>query len=269
MVPEPSPDGDLSPPDDDPEAVFLAHLDTVDRIVGALAARYAMSPDEHDDFKGWVRMKLVEDGYAVIRKHEGRSSMSTYLSVVIANLLRDRRIQKWGKWRPSAAARRAGPLGVQLERLLRRDGVAFDVAVRILGSRNGEELDQRALARLAATFPERTRPRVDANPDAVLRAVGTQSAEERVVADEQSQHESALLAALDGSLDTLDDEDRVILKLRFWEGLTVADISRALHLEQRPLYRRVNGLLARLRTTLEGAGVTGSDVGEMLGEEAR
>lgn len=269
MLREPSPAGEDPLPADEPEAVFLAHLDTVDRIVGALAARYAMPPDDHDDFKGWVRMKLVEDDYAVIRKHQGRSSLTTYLSVVIANLLRDRRIQKWGKWRPSAAARRAGPVGVQFERLVRRDGVPFDTAVEILRSRNGDTLDERALARLAATLPERSRPRIESDPDAVRRAAGGRTADHRVVADENARRESTVLEALEGSLDALDAEDRVILKLRFWEGLTVADISRALHLEQRPLYRRVNRLLARLRTALEGAGVTGADVGEMLGEEAK
>ena len=52
----------------------------------------------------------------------------------------------------------------------------------------------------------------------------------------------------------------MILKLRFWEGLTIADISRALHLEQRPLYRRMDRLLAGLRTTLKSLGVDGGDI---------
>lgn len=145
--------------------------------------------------------------------------------------------------------------------------MAVDVAVRVLNSRSGNDLDERALVRLAATFPERSRPRIDSDPDAVGRAAGSESADDRITAEEHARHMAAVLEALNGSIDTLGDEDQVILKLRFWEGLTIADISRALHLEQRPLYRRVHSLLARLRTTLEGAGVSGADVGEMLGEE--
>jgi RNA polymerase sigma factor for flagellar operon FliA len=212
-------------------------------------------------------MKLVEDDYAVIRKHQGRSALGTYLSVVIANLLRDRRIHAWGKWRPSAAARRAGPVGIRLERLIRRDGVAFDTAVSILRSRNGLSLDDRELARLAATFPERSRPRIEADSEATARAPGSVTADDRVLAAEKTRHQKNVLDALEQSLDALGTEDRVILKLRFWEGLTVADISRALGLEQRPLYRRLDRLIAFLRGTLEAAGVSGIDVGRLLEEE--
>lgn len=268
MVPEPSPDVDRSPPPDDPEAVLIAHLDTIDRIVGALAAKHSMAPDERDDFTGWVRMKLVEDDYAVIRKFQGRASLGTYLSVVIARLLQDRRVQQWGKWRPSAAARHAGPIGVRLERLMRRDGLPFDTAVAILRSRNGVALDDRALARLAATFPERTRPRIESDSGATFSAPGSLRADDRVIADERARRETTVLDTLEQSLDALDSEDRVILKLRFWEGCTVADISRALGLEQRPLYRRLHGLLARLRASLQEAGVSGDQVGELLSEEA-
>lgn len=267
MVPEPPHDVDHTPPDD-PEAVLVAHLDTIDRIVGALASKHLMSPDERDDFQGWVRMKLVEDDYATIRKHQGRSSLGTYLSAVIANLLHDRRIHEWGKWRPSAAARGAGPIGVRLERLIRRDGLSFDTAVSILRSRNGVAIDDRELARLAASFPERSRPRIEPDSETTARAVGSLAADDRVVAGERARHQKHVLDALEQSLGTLATEDRVILKLRFWEGLTVADISRALGLEQRPLYRRMERLIALLRGSLEAAGVTGIEVGQLLEEEA-
>jgi RNA polymerase sigma factor for flagellar operon FliA len=265
--------GSRIPPDDpppsaeSPKALFLANLDTIDRIVGALSAHYAMDADERDDFGAWVGMRLMEDDYAILRKHEGRSSLGTYLSVVIANLLRDRRIQKWGKWRPSAAARRVGPLGIRLERLIRRDGLSFDAAVQVLRSRNGVQIDERELARLAASFPDRSRPRIAPDADALLRAEGDDRADDRVLAAEQERHEASLLDALERSLAGLDDEDRAILKLRFWEGLTIADIGRALHLEQRPLYRRMDRLLIRLRASLASRGVDRHDVALALGEE--
>jgi RNA polymerase sigma factor for flagellar operon FliA len=258
---------DTPSPDRELEALFLAHLETIDRIVGALAARYRMTPDEEDDFGGWVRLRIIEDDYAVLRRHEGRSSLGSYLSVVIANLLRDRRIQDWGKWRPSAAARRAGPVGIRLERLVRRDGLPFDTAVRILRSRNGVALSDRELAELAATFPERTRPRIEADSETIGRMSGGRAADAEVRAGEHAERQTSMMVALEKSLDTLDAEERVILKLRFWEGLTVADIARALHLEQRPLYRRMNELLSRLRSSLESAEVTGDDLVSLLHEE--
>ena len=267
MSADSSADSETTPPSDDPEAVLLAHLNTVDRIVGARASRYAMSPDDHDDFRGWVRMKLMEDDYAILRKHQGRASLAGYLSVVIANLLRDRRIEKWGKWRPSAVARRAGPLGIELERLVRRDGLSLDTAIGILQSRTDADLDTRALSRLAATFPERSRPRIEADSDALVRTEGGERPDEQLLAEERSAKHRSVLEALEGSIDELEDEDRTILKLQYWEGHTLADVSRALHLKQRPLYRRVERLLKRLRKALEEAGFTAGEIGELLGEE--
>jgi DNA-directed RNA polymerase specialized sigma24 family protein len=43
----------------------------------------------------------------------------------------------------------------------------------------------------------------------------------------------------------------------YYEGLSVADIARALHLEQARLYPRLRQLLAGLRRTLEAQGISG------------
>jgi len=45
---------------------------------------------------------------ALLAKFEGRSSLRTFLTVVIQRLFLDHRISAWGKWRPSAEARRGG-----------------------------------------------------------------------------------------------------------------------------------------------------------------
>jgi RNA polymerase sigma factor for flagellar operon FliA len=60
-------------------------------------------------------------------------------------------------------------------------------------------------------------------------------------------------------------EDRAILRLRFHGDATVVSIARALGLEQRPLYRRIEALLARLRAALEAAGVDAESAAELIG----
>ena len=91
---------------DDYESRFLAQLDTVDRVVAFVCRRHRLSPDESDDFRSVARVKLLEHDYAILRAFEGRSSIQTYLTVVIQRLFLDYRISAWGKWRPSAEARR-------------------------------------------------------------------------------------------------------------------------------------------------------------------
>lgn len=63
-------------------------------------------------------------------------------------------------------------------------------------------------------------------------------------------------AALEGALARLDAGDRLILRLRFEEGLSVPEIARFLG-EASPfrLYRRIEKILAGVRKALETAGV--------------
>src|SRR5204863_5871674 len=116
------------------EHTFLEHLPTIERIASSVARRYHLSADESGEFVQVVSVRLLDDDYAIIRKFEGRSKLSTYLTIVIPRLFQQWRTELWGKWRPSAEARRLGDKAITLERLLTRDGYTFSEAVDILTS---------------------------------------------------------------------------------------------------------------------------------------
>jgi RNA polymerase sigma factor for flagellar operon FliA len=88
--------------------------------------------------------------------------------------------------------------------------------------------------------------------------------DERLGAAETVQRRGEMIRALGRALDHLDPKDRLIIQMRFAEGSTVADMSRALQLEQKPLYRRMERLLRQLRTYLESDGVQPAEVREIL-----
>ena len=99
---------------------------------------------------------------------------------------------------------------------------------------------RRSLARLVAAQLELVDVADDATqaPDAAL-----QSAELRV--------------SLERALAQLDASDRLLLRLRFDEGLSVPEIARALGQGSPfPLYRRIDKLLLRLRSALLAVGVS-------------
>ena len=75
-----------------------------------------------------------------------------------------------------------------------------------------------------------------------------------------------MLAALFKVMETLPPEERHILRMRFGDGRSVADVARALRIEQKPLYRKIDQLRAKLRRDLERYGVTADDVRELLAE---
>jgi hypothetical protein len=63
----------------------------------------------------------------------------------------------------------------------------------------------------------------------------------------------------------LPPQDRLVLRLRFDEGMAVAGVAKTLHLDQKPLYRRIERLLFQLRGQLEAAGLQAADVVAALG----
>src|SRR5947208_13014691 len=113
-----------------------------------------MSPDDVEDFASWVKLRLIDGDYAVIRKFQGRCSPATYLTVVIRRLFSDYQIRLHGKWHTSATAQRLGPDPVQLERLLYRDRKPLDEAVAIMSATDSAPT-RAEIERLAAQLPEK------------------------------------------------------------------------------------------------------------------
>lgn len=251
------------------EALLTNNLGWVDRVAASVCRRHGLDPDESDEFAGWARMRLVEDDYAVLRKFRGESAITTYLTVVVTMLFRDYRVSRWGRWRPSAAARRQGDVAVRLETLVYRDGYRVDQAGEMLRAAGHTDLPDRELVRLLATLPARagTRP-VGVGDEPLETLPSTSAADEQVVAEEADGERRVAEDALKRALDGLPPEDRVIVRMRMWEEMSVADISRALRLEQKPLYRRLERIFTRLREQMEGAGITREDVRRMLDDRA-
>jgi ATP-dependent Lhr-like helicase len=67
-------------------------------------------------------------------------------------------------------------------------------------------------------------------------------------------------SALDRARQSLPPMERLILKMRFEEGVAVSDIARALHLDQRPLYRTLERLLKTVGDTMKAEGISHADI---------
>lgn len=235
------------------EAAFLANLDWIRRAMAAVCRRHRMDADDADDFASWATLRLIADDYAVLRRFRGESALRTYLVVVIATLHREYRCRAWGRWRPSAAARRAGPLAVALETLVHRDGHPPRLAVERLRASGRTALADAELAALLARLPRRLPRPVRAGPAALADVADPATADDLVTTGERDAERRALRAALRAALDALSAEDRAIVRLRYWRGMSVADVARALSLPQKPLYRRLERSLTTLRRALATA----------------
>jgi RNA polymerase sigma factor for flagellar operon FliA len=249
------------------EGLLLGHLAWIDKASATLCRRSGMSPRDAEEFASWARLRLIEDDYSILRKFRNESKFSTYLTVVLTMLFRDFRVHQWGRWRPSAVAQRLGNVAIALETLVYRDGMPLDQAVKVLQVNCRVELTERELRGLFSRLPRRTPVRpTEVGPTPLDSAESNEHADTDVLADEASQHKAAIDIAVTSALACLRPEDQLILRLRFWEGLGIADISRALGLPQKPLYRHVDRVLHDLKTRLQAAGVSAEEARSILAE---
>src|SRR5262249_29160148 len=115
--------------------IYSQNADTIESALMARCRIQRLSTDAAEDFCSWARLRLLEDDQRILRKFEGRSSLRTFLITVIERLFLDWRNAQWGKWRPTASARRHRPVGIELERLVIRDQYSVGEAIQILVSK--------------------------------------------------------------------------------------------------------------------------------------
>jgi RNA polymerase sigma factor for flagellar operon FliA len=193
---------------------------------------------------------LCANEYAVIRKFQNKSSFATYLRVVISKTFLDYRRRLWGKWTPSAQAKRFGAIGVQLEKLIYRDKHPFDAACDILIQKHSLTIDRQTLREMFAKLPRRSPPcQIDGDYE-ISYVASVDEADSGVISHERDQRVAEAMVALHAALRALPDDDRAIIRLLYLERMSIADIARGLRLDQKRLYPRIQRLLASLRKSL-------------------
>lgn len=243
--------------------LFEESLAEIERAVSWATRRLCLPRDDAEEFRSWVYEKLIEDDYRILRDFGNRSSLATYLVTVILNLGRDYRTQKWGRWRPSAAAERLGLVAMQLETLLYRDGFSLDEAVESLRSNHAVKLSKVEIVDLAAKLPARTPLAFEGEAKIASAAAGTRT-DARVLEQERGETLRRTQEALAESLAVLSVEDRLVLKMHYQSGLTIAAIATALDLDQRTLYTRRDRCLRQLKSVLESRGLESTQIFEAL-----
>jgi len=247
------------------EQLFLDYLPTIEKLIRFVASRASLRDAEAEDFGSHVKIRLIENDYHIIRRFEGRSPFPSYLSTVVHRLLLDYRIQLWGKWHASSEARRLGPVAIALELAVQRDGKS--VAEALLFCRKVDPaVTLEYLEKLAARLPKRL-------PKARLVSIETASDAARVPADTVSQRtfeaERSFMAnsaagVVKAAIDKLPEDDRLVLRLHFGAGLSVAEVARSLGAEQKPLYRRIKRSLRELKRRLEIAGIKATSIDDIV-----
>jgi RNA polymerase sigma factor (sigma-70 family) len=240
--------------------LFDSELALIERVISWVCARRSLRGADAEDFASTVKLRLIENDYEILARFEGRSSLKTYVTAVINRLYIDYQNQRFGKWRPSAQARRLGPLALRLECLLYRDGLTFEEASGVMQSHFGMAENPEALYKLSLELPVRNTRRAGDGLEPSHVGGGLSDIEK---AERQALAEKTFVA-LRRALHRLSAHDRIVLRLHVESGLSVADVARALGEEQKALYRRRDGLYKQLRQDLETEGIGCGDARELL-----
>jgi RNA polymerase sigma factor for flagellar operon FliA len=174
----------------------------------------------------------------------------------------------WGKWHASAEAKRLGQLAVELEQLLLRDGRSVDEALVILAPKH-DGLTRESLQSIASCLPDRAPRHRDVGLEKAESVAVTRPAEveEPIFTNERRRASEKLSAIMSAVIERLPEDERLILQLRFEGGMTVPQIARALGLDQKLTYRRIERRMRDIRSELEQSGIAWRDVLDLIGRD--
>lgn len=246
------------------EELYHQSLEALPPILRGLARVKRLSPEEVEDLRSDIQVKLLEDDYRMLRRWDSRSSLKVYLATVVDNIWHDRVRGEKGRVRVSAAAMRLGPPAPELEVLLGQQGLTLDEAYEVIKPRypgfsrgEAEEIAAQINPRPGRIFEREVV--VAGLPDP--EPTGYEQLEQR----EKLAKKGKALALMHRRLSGLPEQDRMLLVRAHAEGVKFSRIARSLGIDQQPLYRRNERLLTKLRTDLEEAGIRWEDLSEVLG----
>jgi RNA polymerase sigma factor (sigma-70 family) len=254
----------------DPRTLIEQNVELIERVVQRACRRVGIPAGDVDDAASMVKLALVDNDYEILRRYEGRASLATYLAIVVQRMLADQRERTHGRWRPSPEAKRLGDRAVVIEDIVGRQKRSIDEAlphVRVIDA----SITREEVVAIADRRPQRRpRPREVELPaeEAVPLAAGDRS---DAAALDSDLHDASRLAGtmVRETIAGWPAEDRLLVRLRFESALSIADISRLMNVPQRPLYRRLEALLAQLRERLLAAGIDPSTAGDLAGASGR
>jgi len=244
-------------------------LPILEALIRLKARTARLDLHEAGEFGSFVYQRILANDEAILRKFRDGSLLVTYLSAVVGRLWLDFLIEKRGKWRPSAAAVALGDVAVALEKLLHRYGCTPREAFERLRSSGLTDASDLELARLAEQLPDRPPLRPEKVPlDSTDLLPSGESADRGLEEAERRRAWAPVRALLWELLGTLSPEDEILIRMRCIDGKKVSTIARALGLEQKPLYRRLERVVADFRKALEARGLGEDEVMRLLQEGA-
>ena len=236
--------------------------------------------------------RLSADGWALLRQFRGESSHGTYLFALFNHCLEDFVRARFGRHRPPAWLPRLGSLWLRIYQLLCLEGEEPEQVINLLSggdSRPQEEVRKvvdTILGRVPDCGHEIVYVPLDDEGEGVEVSDHRYHPERLLIQQEWEQllaairemmgHPGsdvfsrdsgplaqALAAAVEGM--ALRDDERLILRMVFQDGLKISVVARRLGLPDHQVRRMCAAILQRFRAALVSAGVREQEIRDLLG----
>lgn len=215
--------------------------------------------------------RLGEDNYRIIREFRGQAKITTYITVIISNIVIDTFRKHQGRDRSRERAGKMGSVGERLHELVFGKGYAPEEAREALHLTFGHDITLEKVREMVATMQGRRqqhealatewgglslRPFVDEDGNIIVP--DATSDPEQSLARRQRQQRSA--GAIGDLLEGLSGEERLILMLRYPvddrdEPKELASIAEILNCTEKAADGRIRRILSRCRELLLKKGV--------------
>ncbi len=255
-------------------------------LINRLAGRRFVNSNLAEEAALFVLDKLRENNCRRLRSFSGRSKLSTFISSVTVRLLEDFSREKFGRGRPPKWISDLGGIWVTLYQLLCLQRLNLTDAVEAMKSRVAAAkknlVEEKALTILerVVNCGQHQGLEVSLNDDSDGKVsnqenlAGQQNTPEKLLLENERtllfdllfrerQAENDALSSAEHSFISmlkapiqLSSQERLLLKLRFQDELSVSRIGRMLNMNANQIHGKMRRLLKRLRDDLDQAGMS-------------
>lgn len=248
------------------EQAWAEFLEAYSPVILQMVKHFEREPDPVADCFLFVCERLCEKSFRRLRafKPGGAAQFPTWLRVVVRNLCQDWRRQEFGRHRIFQSVARLGALDQEIFRCVFEQGLTHDECLTFLRPHHpqltmaeieagvervrGALTDRQiwlAVARRRTTVPIESDPEGDARESAPELVDPAPNAETELMLSEQRE-------AMEEALRKLSKPERLLIKLRFDEELTLQEIASVLGLKDaQTVDRRLREVIEQLRNAIE------------------
>jgi RNA polymerase sigma factor (sigma-70 family) len=250
----------------DPHDAWVQFLGEYSRLIFQVSHHFERDLDRASDCFQFVCEKLSEDRFRRLLRFKpgGAASFSTWLRAVVRNLCLDWRRKEYGRPRRFRSIARLSGFDQEVFGCVYERGISAEETLRVLQSKFPEATSERVAGsreRIEQVLTTKQRwllsVRFGRRAQETTTAFAEAESAPPEIADPRPGPEKQVLLlerweALDRALGHLSNPDRLLVRLRFEQELTLEQIAKLLDLgNAQRVDRQIKEILARLREELQ------------------